>query len=106
MYVLHEHKYIIAGLGGDNGSGRFGLWGSYCANEPWTSAHHSAAPTLAKSRIPFQILCKTGILSRPCRARFVSDKQTVLHAPFPLKFPEYPLFFISTTRLNIPEIPG
>jgi hypothetical protein len=34
----------------------------------------------------------------------MSDKQIVLHAPFPLKFPEYPLFFISTTRLNIPEI--
>jgi hypothetical protein len=34
----------------------------------------------------------------------VSDKQTVLRAPFPLKFPEYPLFFISTNLLNISGI--
>jgi len=33
-------------------------------------------------------------------------KQTISSAPFLEKFPGYPLFFISTTRLNIPEILG
>ena len=34
----------------------------------------------------------------------MSDKQTVLSAPFPLKFPEYPLFLKSTNLLNISGI--
>jgi hypothetical protein len=34
----------------------------------------------------------------------VSDKQTVLSAPFPLKFPEYLLFPKSTNLLNISGI--
>jgi hypothetical protein len=34
----------------------------------------------------------------------VSDKQTILSAPFPLKFPEYPLFLKSTNLLNISGI--
>jgi hypothetical protein len=34
----------------------------------------------------------------------MSDKQTDLSAPFPLKFPEYPLFLKSTNLLNISGI--
>jgi hypothetical protein len=34
----------------------------------------------------------------------MSDKQTDLSAPFPLKFPEYPLFIKSTNLLNISGI--
>jgi len=39
------------------------------------------------------------------RPLYVRQK-TVLRVPFPLKFPEYSLFFISTNRLNNPEILG
>jgi hypothetical protein len=34
----------------------------------------------------------------------MSDKQTDLSAPFPLKFPEYPLFLKSANLLNISGI--
>jgi hypothetical protein len=34
----------------------------------------------------------------------MSDKQTDLSAPFPLKFPKYPLFLRSTNLLNISGI--
>ena len=68
------------------------------------SAHHSAAPSIRQPGFWIKSPRKTGFESGPCRARLVSDKQTVLRAPFPLKFPEYPLLLKSTNLLNISGI--
>jgi hypothetical protein len=68
------------------------------------SAQYSAAPSIRQPGFWIKSPRKTGFKSSPRRARLVSDKQTVLRAPFPLKFPKYPLLLKSTDLLNISGI--
>jgi hypothetical protein len=61
MYILHEHKYIIAGLLREQREWPIRIVGKLLCKQIMDISVSQCGTTLLKSRFPIQILRKTGI---------------------------------------------